>query len=251
MRRVVGWFVAMIALSAAVHFLMQVYEQRPVSDLTPTGLSPPAAQPPPLPPPRSAGASGSVPLVDPAWVSRMAARAGLPEPALRAYAAAMLRSADTCDVGWTTLAGIGWVESQHGTIGGRTLGPDGRSSSPILGPALDGSGGFAAIPATAQSTTWHGDPEWDHAVGQMQFIPSTWEQWGADGDGDGAADPNDIDDAAYTAARYLCADGNDLASSAGWSAACSPTTTPTPTWPTCTPPRRCTPSARHAGSHKF
>ncbi len=51
----------------------------------------------------------------------------------------------------------------------------------------------------------------------MQFIPSTWEQWGADGDGDGTADPNDIDDAAYAAARYLCADGNDLASSIGWS----------------------------------
>jgi membrane-bound lytic murein transglycosylase B len=51
----------------------------------------------------------------------------------------------------------------------------------------------------------------------MQFIPSTWEAWGADGDGDGVADPNDIDDAAYATARYLCSDGSLTGS--GWSAA--------------------------------
>ena len=51
----------------------------------------------------------------------------------------------------------------------------------------------------------------------MQFIPSTWEQWGSDGDGDGVADPNDLDDAAATAVAYLCADGHDLTSGAGWS----------------------------------
>jgi membrane-bound lytic murein transglycosylase B len=218
MRRVVLWLVAMVALSTAVHFLFQLYERPPVDDLTPSGLAaPPVAQPPAPAPATAHRADSTVPQIDPAWLSRTARRAGLPEPALRAYARAMLMSPDGCDVGWTTLAGIGWVESQHGTIGGRTLEADGHSSTPILGPALDGSGGFAAIRATPETTAWHGDPAWDHAVGQMQFIPSTWEQWGADGDGDGAADPNDIDDAAYTAARYLCADGNDLTSSTGWS----------------------------------
>ncbi|MBZ5739727.1 lytic transglycosylase domain-containing protein [Nocardioides mangrovi] len=153
--------------------------------------------------------------VDPAWVTRTAAASGIPEPAVRAYANAQLAEPDGCDVGWTTLAGIGWVESHHGTIGGRTLGADGHSSTPVLGPALDGHK-FAAIRATPESTVWHGDPTWDHAVGPLQFIPSTWETWGSDGDGDGIADPNDIDDAAYAAARYLCADGHDLASGAGW-----------------------------------
>ncbi|HEU5035385.1 MAG TPA: lytic murein transglycosylase [Nocardioides sp.] len=153
--------------------------------------------------------------VDPQWVSATATRAGIPAPAVRAYANAQLAEPRGCDVGWTTLAGIGWVESHHGTIGGRTLGGDGRSSTPILGPALDGRR-FAAIRATRASTAWHGDPRWDHAVGPLQFIPSTWETWGADGDGDGTADPNDLDDAAYTAVRYLCADGHDLTTGAGW-----------------------------------
>lgn len=153
--------------------------------------------------------------VDPRWVADTAARAGIPAPAVRAYANAQLAEPRGCDVGWTTLAGIGWVESRHGTIGGRTLGDDGHSSSPILGPALDGRE-FAAIPATPQTSAWHGDPRWDHAVGPLQFIPSTWETWGADGDGDGTADPNDLDDAAYAAVRYLCADGHDLTSGAGW-----------------------------------
>lgn len=153
--------------------------------------------------------------VDPAWVERTAARAGIPAPAVRAYANAQLAEPRGCRVGWTTLAGIGWVESQHGTIGGRTLGADGHASAPVIGPALDGKR-FAAIPATPESSAWHGDPVWDHAVGPLQFIPSTWDTWGTDGDGDGVADPNDIDDAAMSAARYLCADGHDLASGAGW-----------------------------------
>jgi membrane-bound lytic murein transglycosylase B len=154
--------------------------------------------------------------VDAQWVADTAARAGIPAPAVRAYANAQLQEPRGCDVGWTTLAGIGWVESQHGTIGGRTLGEDGHSSTPILGPALNGRGKYAAIPATPETSAWHGDPQWDHAVGPLQFIPSTWETWGADGDGDGTADPNDIDDAAFAAVGYLCADGHDLATGSGW-----------------------------------
>jgi membrane-bound lytic murein transglycosylase B len=157
----------------------------------------------------------SAPRVDETWAARTSAEGGIPLAAMRAYANAQIAEPPGCEVGWTTLAGIGWVESQHGTIGDRTLGDDGHSSTPILGPALDGDP-FAAIPATPETTAWHGDPWWDHAVGPLQFIPSTWEQWGRDGDLDGVADPNDIDDAAATAVAYLCADGHDLTSGAGW-----------------------------------
>jgi hypothetical protein len=180
------------------------------------------AAPAPMPAPVSGHRRQGVqspPRADGGWVRATAAKARIPAPALRAYANAQLARPTGCDIGWTTLAGIGWVESHHGTLGGRTLHTDGHASVPILGPALDGTGSFAAIPATRESTTWHGDPAWDHAVGPLQFIPSTWEMWRSDGDGNGAADPNDLDDAAYAAARYLCADGHDLTTGAGWTAA--------------------------------
>ncbi|MBB6627059.1 lytic murein transglycosylase [Nocardioides sp. KIGAM211] len=158
------------------------------------------------------------PRVDPNWLARTATRTGIPPTALRAYAVAQLSDAGGCDVGWTTLAGVGWVESQHGTLGGRTLRPGGRSSTPILGPALDGRR-FAAIRSTPGSQAWHGDPRWEHAVGPMQFLPGTWATWATDGDGDGRTSPLDLDDAAAATARYLCADGHDLTTGDGWAAA--------------------------------
>jgi murein DD-endopeptidase MepM/ murein hydrolase activator NlpD len=45
------------------------------------------------------------------------------------------------------------------------------------------------------------------AIGWMQFLPSTWERWGVDADGDGVANPWNAADAIYSAARYLAAAG--------------------------------------------
>ncbi|WP_232678441.1 lytic murein transglycosylase [Nocardioides sp. R-C-SC26] len=216
-RAAAAFVVALLALSGVAFGVQQwLYAPPPVMDLRPIA----AAQQPPLPAPAvqaAAAPASGVPLVDPGWIRRTAQRAGIPEVAVRAYARAELMAPPACGLGWTTLAGIGWIESQHGTIGGRTLGVDGWSSSRILGPPLDGVGPVKAIPSTPDSVRWHGNPDWDHAVGPMQFIPSTWAMWARDGDGDGTADPNDLDDAAYAAAEYLCADGRDLASAAGWS----------------------------------
>jgi len=175
----------------------------------PTGSTRPAAAPA-----TGSGSTRSTTAVSGAWVDRTAVAAGIPVPAVRAYGAATLRAqaADPrCHLAWTTLAGIGWIESQHGTLGGLRLGSDGRSSSRIDGPVLDGSGDVAAVPDGAGA--------WQRATGPLQFIPSTWERWASDGDGDGVSDPHDIDDAAYAAARYLCASGADLATGPGWSTA--------------------------------
>lgn len=172
-------------------------------------------------PTRAAETPGSLAgqTLDPDWLRRTAARTGIPETAVAAYAGASLRAPRHCGLGWTTLAAIGWVESQHGTFGGRILDLDGTSSIPIIGPALDGANGFRAIPTSPAGTALHGDPTWDHAVGPMQFITSTWERWAADGDRDGRRDPFDLADASLAATRYLCADGRDLTSGAGWSGA--------------------------------
>ncbi|MEY9873019.1 hypothetical protein ABH931_002500 [Streptacidiphilus sp. MAP12-33] len=114
-----------------------------------------------------------------------------------------------CHLRWQMLAGIGEVES--GQAGGGALTPDGTTRTPILGPALDGTNGNAAIPAPGGG--------WVRAEGPLQFLPSTWATWGVDGNGDGVADPNNIFDAALAAGHYLCANGRDLATSAGLDAA--------------------------------
>ena len=45
------------------------------------------------------------------------------------------------------------------------------------------------------------------AVGWMQFMPSTWEEYGVDASGDGVKDPYNPVDAIFAAARYLKAAG--------------------------------------------
>src|SRR2546428_764976 len=75
---------------------------------------------------------------------------------------------------------------------------NGTTVSPILGPVLDGNG-FAAIPDT-DGGRLDGNQVWDRAVGPMQFLPSTWTTWSADGNGDHRADPNNVFDASLAAA---------------------------------------------------
>lgn len=221
LRAVLVFLAALVALSAVAYVAQQsLYVRPPVRDLTPQGAGALVAAPVAraAPTAEAAPAVAGVPQVDRRWLRRTARAAGLSETALDAYARAELSAPASCGLGWTTLAGIGWVESQHGTLGGRTLGTDGHSSSRILGPALDGVGPVAAIRASPETTAYHGNPEWDHAVGPMQFIPTTWETWGTDGDGDGVSDPNDLDDAALAAAAYLCTGERDLTTGEGWTA---------------------------------
>ena len=45
------------------------------------------------------------------------------------------------------------------------------------------------------------------ATGPMQFLPSTWRNHGVDGNGDGFADINNVEDAIFSAAAYLKACG--------------------------------------------
>ncbi len=145
------------------------------------------------------------------------ASGGIPVVALAAYQYAALRYATVapgCGVHWTLLAAIGRVESDHGRFGGASLAADGSSTPHIIGPALNGVG-TALIPATPFGVTLDADPVYDHAVGPMQFIPSTWLLYGIPASGHPTADPFNIGDAALTAARYLCAAGGDLTTAAG------------------------------------
>jgi hypothetical protein len=172
--------------------------------------------------PPTGGRGGSLPVqVAASWVTTIADRTDIPDRALTAYADAQLVTNVTrpsCHLSWVMLAGIGLIESGHGGHGGAVLMPDGTTSIPILGPALDGTHGNKAVRATPEGVRLDGDPRWDHAVGPMQFLPSTWSHWGVSANG-GVPNPEDIDDAALTAADYLCGNGRDLSTVNGWRAA--------------------------------
>jgi hypothetical protein len=79
-------------------------------------------------------------------------------------------------VDWAVLAGIGKVECDHG-----------RDPEP--------------------SCTRAGASNYAGAGGPMQFLASTWAQYGVDGNGDGRADRWNAADAIYSAASYLRAAG--------------------------------------------
>lgn len=85
------------------------------------------------------------------------------------YLALYRAAATTCPgLPWTVLAGIGAVETGHGANVHRSV---------------------------------------KGAVGPMQFLPSTFAEYGVDGNGDGIADIHNPADAIYSAARYLCLSG--------------------------------------------
>ncbi|MFB7651652.1 MULTISPECIES: lytic transglycosylase domain-containing protein [unclassified Streptomyces] len=137
------------------------------------------------------------------------AQSGIPATVLRAYRAAETAVGGTdpgCRLPWELLAAIGKVES--GQARGGAVDRKGATLSRITGPPLNGRG-FALIRDT-DGGAHDGDTVYDRAVGPMQFLPSTWARWGADGSGDGRADPNNIFDAALAAGHYLCAGDRDL-----------------------------------------
>ena len=113
----------------------------------------------------------------------------------------------------TVLAAFWGLESHYGAnLGGfnvpralATLAWDGRRSAFFQRELIEAlrivDAGHVAAPAMLGS--------WAGAMGQMQFMPSTFRAHAVDGDGDGRIDLwNSLPDALYSAARYL--------SRAGW-----------------------------------
>ncbi|MGH3704175.1 MAG: lytic transglycosylase domain-containing protein [Agromyces sp.] len=237
----VGLVVGAIALVIGAVFAVNLVgtATNPGGFAAPDAFGPGVAMPPVTTPPEDegdeqaesagddeepSGLSGSklapMPSVDPEWLERVSEDTGIPERALAAYALAHFVSAEEdaeCGLDWATIAAIGAVESEHGSHDSSMLDDDGNAMPPIIGPALDGGADVAKIEDTDDGE-FDDDTTWDRAVGPMQFIPSTWKKWGTDANGDGIADPNQIDDAALSTARYLCESG-PMTNSEGWRAA--------------------------------
>lgn len=121
----------------------------------------------------------------------------------------------------SVLAAIGWVETHHGTYGGRRINSRGVTTPSLFGVRLNGSvSGTAVVRDTDNG-------RYDRAVGPMQFLPSTWRAVAAnhnlDGSGDGIENPQNIHDATRAAAHYLCdaarRSGHPIHTTAGLTAA--------------------------------
>ncbi|WP_328462624.1 lytic murein transglycosylase [Actinoplanes sp. NBC_00393] len=190
----------------------------PPSFGAPVGTFPsaPGVSGPPTAQPTVTGARPADSLAS--WAQQVGVRVGIPVVAVQAYGYAELVTAKqtpSCHLSWTTLAAIGKIESGHGSHEGAVLGVDGVAQPTIYGLPLDGQGGRQLIRDTDRGAL-DKDVTFDRAVGPMQFIPATWQATAIDADNDGQKNPNDIDDAALTAAAYLCQGGRDLAKAEVW-----------------------------------
>jgi hypothetical protein len=210
---------SVVVVAGGVLLVEPVADGRPFPATTTGGTAAPAK--PAWPPVAGAGLPATLPgvsvpspLAAPAdhrlgAATGSGASAGIPATVLDAYrrAEASLAHANPgCRLTWPLLAGIGKIESNHARHG--DVDARGTMVRPIYGPALDGSPGFARL----------ADPrsgQWARAAGPMQFIPSTWQKWGADGSGDGTVDIQNVYDSTESAGRYLCAADRDLNTGAG------------------------------------
>ncbi|MCX0244611.1 C40 family peptidase [Streptomyces drozdowiczii] len=138
--------------------------------------------------------------------------AGIPKPTCEAYLSAeqkIKKVRPKCkNLKWTLLAGIGKIESHHGTFMGRKVNDKpgasyGDVEPPVIGPVLDGTHNTQRIPDT-DGGKYDNDTTYDRAVGPTQFIPQTWESVAQDGDDDGDTDPQNVFDSALSTAALLC-----------------------------------------------
>ncbi|WP_266075234.1 lytic transglycosylase domain-containing protein [Haladaptatus caseinilyticus] len=113
------------------------------------------------------GATGTTAIVASGLSGSAAAAGAIPSHYLDQYQA----TGANYGIDWTYLAGVGWIETQHGQYE----------------PGCDESSAGAR--------------------GPMQFMPSTWDYYGLDGDGDGYANICDYQDAIPAAAYYLTDNG--------------------------------------------
>ncbi|WP_040695082.1 lytic murein transglycosylase [Nocardia vinacea] len=136
---------------------------------------------------------------------------GIPGVAVAAYQNAeniLAAENPVCGIPWYLLAGIGRVESTH-AFGGKAD-ADGNPLTPVYGPVLDGSLAGNHVVRDTDGGALDGLSGYDRAIGPMQFLPETWKRYGADGNGDGIADPQNLFDATLTAGRYLCDGGLNM-----------------------------------------
>jgi hypothetical protein len=221
----------------------------PASETTPAGgptapaSAPPGSASPPPGPGEAGGEAGGGPQVQAQHLqhttSSGASKGGTHSPAHRPGAGPGASREGTAAGGQAQSTG-GTFGSQAGARGDRAPFPTAPTPGlPLsLGDSIAGVPGFFLesfrtppflLPIYQAAGTAYGIPwqvlaainevETDYgrdlsvssasAEGWMQFLPSTWTQYGVDANGDGFKDPYNPADAIFAAARYLCAAGGE------------------------------------------
>jgi cell wall-associated NlpC family hydrolase len=139
-----------------------------------------------------------------AWASKTSLWLDVPLRAMVGYAKAttkLSKDVPDCHLSWVTLAAVGKVTTDHGRARGGQLGTTGVLDKPL--GAVEVRDFYDKVVSTA------------NAAGPMQLTPSIWAKYQASYTG-GKPDVQNIDDAALTTGRALCADGHDLSQGQAW-----------------------------------
>lgn len=111
-----------------------------------------------------------------------------------------------CSLPAGLLAAVGDITSGHATSNNSNLEHDGTVRPGLFSQPFDGVDG-RNLTLDTDGGLWDLDPIYDRATGPFQFIPSTWAEYGTDGNADGFSDPQNVWDSSAAAAKYLCANG--------------------------------------------
>jgi cell wall-associated NlpC family hydrolase len=200
--------VIVAALVVAVQFAP---EQRATENAAATGTptpTPPATTPvPSVPKTTTPPTPPKVPQQSSefdAWASQTSQWLDIPLRAMVGYAKAttkLSKDVPGCHLSWVTLAAVGKVTTDHGRARGGQLGTTGALDKPL--GTIEVRDFYDKVVSTA------------NAAGPLQLAPSIWAKYQASASG-GKPDVQNVDDAALTAGRALCADGHDLSQGQPW-----------------------------------
>jgi cell wall-associated NlpC family hydrolase len=138
------------------------------------------------------------------WASKTSQWLDIPLRAMTGYAKAtvtLTKEIPGCHLSWVTLAAVGKVTSDHGRAQGGHVADTGAMDK-ALG-TIEVRDFYNKVVSTA------------NAAGPMQLSPSIWGKYKASANGSNP-DVQNIDDAALSTGRALCADGHDLSQGQTW-----------------------------------
>jgi cell wall-associated NlpC family hydrolase len=138
------------------------------------------------------------------WASKTSQWLDIPLRAMTGYARAtvtLTKEIPGCHLSWVTLAAIGKVTSDHGRAQGGHVADTGAMDK-ALG-TIEVRDFYNKVVSTA------------NAAGPMQLSPAIWGKYKTSANGSNP-DVQNIDDAAVSTGRALCADGHDLSQGQTW-----------------------------------